>query len=429
MRGKKKTILKSIFASLFLINMIFIMGTVTAEAAPAKVTGVKQISADEDSVEVTWNTVLGSDIRYVVEYSQDKKTWVEEHSYSSNEETIDDLNSGATYFVRVKAISDSYDASTAQQGAYSDIIEVVTAPDVTTETMVQSDATSSSVKVYWNAVPGATAYDVYYCCYSISPDNVYVGTVAATSAVIGNIPADQSYIVYVYPKRTAVTTGFTAADSLEYFSVRALTTPGKPDISVCDRDPRKKIGNKKNANYNTLEVQYTYGSNASGYEVYLYNAKGKKKKTIDNANNFGTSTTFKSVKTTDTVFVQVVPYILINGVKKYGDASDKIISIGAPTPKASKSGSGVKISWTKVPNAKKYEVYMSTSAQKGYKKIKTLKSNKTSFVLTKFKGKKLQRYQTYYYYVKAVGTYGGKKNAKSDIFYYNSFWFSSIRIY
>ena len=45
------------------------------------------------------------------------------------------------------------------------------------------------------------------------------------------------------------------------------------------------------------------------------------------------------------------------------------------------------------------------------------------------KGKKLQRYKTYYYYVKAVGTYGGKKNAKSDIFYYNSFWFSSIRIY
>ena len=70
MRGKKKTIFKNIFASLFLINMIFIMGTVTAEAAPAKVTGVKQISADEDSVEVTWNTVLGSDIRYVVEYSQ-----------------------------------------------------------------------------------------------------------------------------------------------------------------------------------------------------------------------------------------------------------------------------------------------------------------------------------------------------------------------
>lgn len=429
MKGKSLSILKNIFASLFVISMVFMMGTVTAVAAPAKVTGVKQISADKDSVEITWNAVIGSNIRYVVEYSQDKITWVEKNSYSSNEETIYNLNGGTTYFVRVKAISGSYGSSTAQHGAYSDIIEVVTAPDVTTEAMVQSDATSSSVSVYWNAVPGATAYDVYYCCYSISPDDVFAGTVTDTSAVIGNIPADKSYIVYVYPKRTAVTTGFTATDSLEYFSVRALTTPGKPNIIVYDRDPRKKIGKKKNANYNTLEVQYTYGSNASGYEVYLYNAKGKKKKTIDNANQFGTSTRFKSVKTTDTVYVQVVPYTLINGVKKYGDASDKIISIGAPTPKASKSGSGVKISWSKVPNAKKYEVYMSTSSQKGYKKIKTLKSNKTNLVITKFKGKKLQRYKTYYYYVKAVGTYGGKKNAKSDIFYYNSFWFSSIRIY
>lgn len=432
MRGKKLATLKILLASLFVMSMVFVMNTVTAEAAtPAKVTGVKQIGGDEDSVKVTWNTVVGSDINYIVEYSQDKKTWGEERSYSSNEETIYNLTGGSTYFVRVKAISGYYSSSSRQDGAYSDVIEVVTAPNVTTEAIAQFDATSSSVSVCWNAVPGATSYDVYVYNHNMSSENIFVGTTSATSTSISGLLPDESYGVHVYPKRTAVSApNYTATDSSEYmYSAGILTTPGVINLKVTDRDPRKKVSGKKNADYNTLEVDYDYCTNISGYEVYLYSSNGKLKKTIDNQDRFKTYSRFKGVKTTDTVLVQVRPYIILNGAKKYGDASAKVLSVGAPTAKVSKNGSGIKISWTKVQGAKKYEVYMSTTSNKGYKKIGTVSSKKTSLVVNKFKGKNFQKYKNYYYYVKAVGNYGGKKNAKSDTFYTNYFWFSSRGIY
>lgn len=123
------------------------------------------------------------------------------------------------------------------------------------------------------------------------------------------------------------------------------TVAGKPEIQVTDRDPRKKDYGSKNANYNTLAIGYSYASNVSGYEVYLYNAKGQKIKTIDTPYSLYRNARFKGVKTKDTVSVQIVPYLTI------------------------------------------------------------------------------------YYYVKAVGNYGGKKNVKSDIFYINNFRFTTKYIY
>lgn len=422
MKETRFATLKNILGSLFVISMLFIMNTVTAEATPAKVTGLKQIDAGTASVSLQWDYIFGNDITYIVEYSQDKVNWISETSYS-NEYDLYSLNSGSTYFVRVKAISDYYSSATSY-GAYSDIIEVVTIPKITNQTITQTNATSNSATISWNAVPGATSYDVYYYSSSISSNEIFAGSTSSTSVQIKKLPADKSILVYVYPRKKATTSPYytTAANSSSYmYSYNILTTPGKPTVAVTDRDPRKKILSKKNSNYNTLELNYSYANNADGYEIYVYNSKGKKIKTVKNPKAYNHSVTVKGIKTTDTVYVQVKPYTLINGSKKYGDASSKILSVGAPTAKATKSGSGVKISWNKVTGAKKYEIYMSTS-NKNYKKIKTVSANKKDVVITKFKGKKLKKYQTYYYYVKAVGKYG-KKTAKSDIFYTNSFWF------
>ncbi|MBQ5676352.1 MAG: fibronectin type III domain-containing protein [Lachnospiraceae bacterium] len=331
---------------------------------------------------------------------------------------IDNLSGGKSYFVRVKAVKDG------EEGTPSDPVEIVTTPGVANQQMVQTDATSSSVTVRWDAVPGATEYDIYVSNLNVAIDNYKVGTTTATSATIKNLPADTVSKIFVYPTRTAATTKFRTdlGDNVTLGGVK--TAPGKIGLIVENRDPRKKVNRSKNPDYNTVEVGYGYARNASGYEVYLFNAKGQKIKTIDNPVVTNTFSQFKGVKTTDTVSVQVVPYVLINGVKKYGVPGDKVLSVGAPTAKVKKSGSGVKISWSKVKNAKKYEVYMSTDG-KNFKKVKTVKGNKKSVVLKKFKGKKFKKGPTYHYYVKAVGNYGGKKNAKSDIFYSNSFWFTT----
>lgn len=410
MRGKKLATLKTILASLFVMSMVFIMGTATAEAAPAKVTGLKQMDASTTSVQIQWTPTGTSG--YVVEYSQDKVTW-ETESISKNSDTIYGLNAGSTYFVRVKAVSNG------QYGAYSDIVEVVTAPDVTTQNVVQVDATSSTVTLSWDPVPGATSYDVYYGSYE-SPS--LGGSTTQTAYTITGIPADSYFSVFVLPKRTAVTAPNYTAVYDDIYTYGVITTGGPLYIDVTDRDPRKKVGSKKNSDYNTLEIAHGIALFADGYEVTVYKSNGKSiKKVVDAPNSI--FATVKNIKTTETVWVQVRSYTYINGVKKYGDYSDKLLSVGSPTAKATQKGNGVKISWSKVPGAKKYEVYMSKSSKSGYKKVKTVKSGTRSVVLNSFKGKKFVKWQNYYYYVKAVGTYGKKKNAKSDIPYYKYFYF------
>jgi lysophospholipase L1-like esterase len=68
------------------------------------------------------------------------------------------------------------------------------------------------------------------------------------------------------------------------------------------------------------------------------------------------------------------------------------------------SDASIKIIWIPVKNAKKYEVYRSTSAKGKYKKIATTKK-------TKYTDKKGKQLTTYYYKIRAVG-----KNAKKTIY-------------
>lgn len=79
-----------------------------------------------------------------------------------------------------------------------------------------------------------------------------------------------------------------------------------------------------------------------------------------------------------------------------------------------KSGKqSIKITWTKISGTTKYQVYMSTKKNSGYKRIKTVSSK--SFSYTKGKLKKGKRY---YFKVRSYKKVGGKN-------YYSSF--SSVK--
>lgn len=68
------------------------------------------------------------------------------------------------------------------------------------------------------------------------------------------------------------------------------------------------------------------------------------------------------------------------------------------------NGKSIKVTWSKVPGAYRYEVYRSTSKYSGYKKIKT--TSKTSFT-----DKTVKREKKYYYKVKVIAknsTYNSK---------------------
>ena len=96
-------------------------------------------------------------------------------------------------------------------------------------------------------------------------------------------------------------------------------------------------------------------------------------------------------------------YSLVNGVKYFGPWYSKVV---VPQPKMKKlklvDGRKIKVSWKKVSGATKYIIYGSTKEKSGYKKIATVKKKKTSVLVSKVRGKKLKKYQNYYFKVQAV---------------------------
>ncbi len=68
----------------------------------------------------------------------------------------------------------------------------------------------------------------------------------------------------------------------------------------------------------------------------------------------------------------------------------------------------IKVTWNKIKGATKYEIYMSTADRTGFKKVKTVKKNKNTFTITKFRKKKLKKGRTYYVRVRAVAKVGNR---------------------
>lgn len=111
-------------------------------------------------------------------------------------------------------------------------------------------------------------------------------------------------------------------------------------------------------------------------------------------------------------YYRVYAFKTINGKKYYSGYSavrTKTTGYLVNTPQSLKASSqttsSVKISWKVTSNANGYIVYRSTNKNSGYKAIKTINSQYTTY----FVNKKLSKGKTYYYKVYAYRTYKGSK--------------------
>ncbi len=162
------------------------------------------------------------------------------------------------------------------------------------------------------------------------------------------------------------------------------------------------------AAYNKVKISWNKAADASGYEVYQYNAKTKKYVKV--ATVKGTSYT-KSGLTTGTVYsYKVRAYKTIDKKNIYGSYSKTVSakpSLGkvAGVKTVNISGKAVKVTWKKVSGANGYKLYRSTKKNGSYKLVKTVKGSKA----VKYTNKKLKKGKTYFYKVRAYKTVGKKK--------------------
>lgn len=391
--------MKKKISLLFLVTMFTLLfATAVSAATPSKVTGLKQTSASGTSIKVEWDALLDSGVYYEVSMSTDGINYtVVEDRQSSNYYYENYLNAGKSYYVRVRALYYNYSTGSTY-GAYSDVLEVVTAP-IEIENVVQTNATTNSLTISWDKVDGATSYIVYR---KQNGNNYAIGSTTGTSYTVTgfNNKIEMTSDIYVYPVRSSGS--YDAAPSYSKgiydFNLKLVPTKVQNIHFTYYWASLKEV---------VMEFDKTVYSDGYVYEVYNY-----KNKKISSGTASSYSTYLKNITMTSFYKVRVRSYITLNNETIYGEWSDYKMFGQQPKVTIKKSGKGVKLSWKKVKGAKSYTVYVSAKEKSGFKKIKTLKKN--TLKVTKFKNKKIKKNKKYYVYVVA-NTKFGKKTVKTPV--------------
>ncbi|MCI8280235.1 MAG: hypothetical protein HFI76_00710 [Lachnospiraceae bacterium] len=378
------------------------LGVQVKASSPSQITGLKQTNSSTNSVSLEWNALLENNAYYQVDISQDGKRWVtkKEKEYA-NRTTIYSLNTGSSYYVRVRGFIQDKDEKF--YGPYSATTECVTSPKGDTEYVRKIGSTTTSMKLNWKAVPGANAYIIKYRKASGSSNTEKSVRSTNTTVTLKKLSASATYHVTVYGvRKTKNGKYYTEASYSSSKSVYGLgVTPGKVTGVECDYffQTLKQIS-----------VKYKKLPSAEGYKVEVWTANKKKDTKIAtvSGSSLGADIAKSVFGKHNMIKIRVCAYTEnYNGKKVYGKWSAwKYVCPQPDVTNIKKSGSGLTLTWDKISGANRYEVYASTKKNSGYKKVKT--TTGTRFTLTSFNKKPLKKGKTYYFYVVAYKKVGSK---------------------
>lgn len=399
---------KALAAFVFLLAVVVFV-PVKADAAAVKPEGLKQTDANRSGVAFSWNAVEGAD-GYIIEGSTDGTTYTTfQKATTVPSYVVTGLKPGESLYVRVTAAV-ALDEEGAEW-AYSDTsepLETVTSPDAAAININCSERTETSLTFTWTPAKGATSYVIY----DMSNKQVLATLPASvTTYKREGLVSGSSYGIAVEPVRTSAT-GFSASTNVSQL-YNVYTNKGAPRKPSTD-EFYVKLPNISSTSASFLAVDTT--RQAEGYEVDVYKVKGGAKvKTLSASNALSTNSMTFSKNTPYKYRVRY--YVTNNGVKTYGEWSDYRYFYNHSTPGKTKlngrKNKKIIQKWSKVAGATGYTVYISTSKDGKYKKVKTLGKNAKSITITKIGKKKLSRRTTYY--IKIVPTIkDGAKKISND---------------
>ncbi|MCI5822137.1 MAG: fibronectin type III domain-containing protein, partial [Lachnospiraceae bacterium] len=364
------------------------LGKMDAKAA-AQVTGLKQTYSGTNYAEVEWNYVPHEDYSIISYHKQGESGWKSIRNDYTGDAYIGDLIAGSSYIIKVN-VYDENDNQVAGSGEF----ECVTAPGKCTSFGVkQVDAGVNSVKLSWNACPGANYYVTEYW-FDGNEKQVPSNT---TSVVIKGLKKNTDFYGWVRACRKSAS-GY-VAEGEPYQEISAVVKPSDVDLETVSVLKYKK--------YDELSMLLTSSGSPDGAQIEIRTVKGNKKITTINAKS--ASIDYKSKKK---LFRKNELYklryrcynVASDGKKYYGSWSsyksfshyDVIKSV------KSKGSKGIQVKWNKIAGASGYKIYASNkSDDKGYKLVATVKKGSTtSTYFKKYNKKALKKGKTYYIYVK-----------------------------
>ena len=319
--------------------------TTQAKLATPVITTTK----DTNSITVNWSTIANA-TGYVVEY---KLSTTSESAYQAlnvnaptTSKTIESLTSGATYNIRVKAVS----TNTAYVDSnYSTVATVVVSTQLDTPNPTYSSDTSS-ITATWSAIQHAASYKVFY---KKSTDSTYSSDTVTASAnptwTKSGLTSGTVYSVYVQ----AIGSGdYADSDNSTATNVTVKTKISAPtNLAISDRTT------------NSLTLTWGNVPNNAGYQVYYKKGNGSYGTPVTKAANAtshqltglgeGESYTFYVVAIGSGNYVDSDNSATVTGTTK--------ITLAAPTGLAADNvlSTTADINWNKTANATGYKITVS----------------------------------------------------------------------
>ena len=265
--------------------------------------GVKAVSSSSTSVTVSWNAVTGASGYEVYRATSSNGTYSKLGEVTTTSRKCPGLSTGKTYYFKVRAFIELNGKKTF--GKYSSIVNAV--PNLSKPAGVKiSSRATTSVTVAWNAVSGATGYEVYR---ATSANGTYskLGEVTTTSR---KCPGLTSGKMYYFKVRAFVTVNGTKHYSPYSAVVDAVTLPGTPTVKIAS------------STSTSVTLSWNKVSGATGYETYRStSANGTFSKMGDVTT---TSRKCPGLTTGKTYYFKVRAFVEINGVRYYGNYSSVV---------------------------------------------------------------------------------------------------------
>ena len=154
-------------------------------------TGVSATAQSASSISVSWNPLSGA-TSYKVYYATGSSsgTKILAGTVTTTSYTHTGLQAGTTYYYFVVAVSGS------DESDYSGYSSAVVLPATPTGVNATTQSTSS-IRVSWNPVSGATSYKVYYTTGSSSGSKIQAGTVTTTSYTHNGLQGSTTYYYFI----------------------------------------------------------------------------------------------------------------------------------------------------------------------------------------------------------------------------------------
>lgn len=269
---------------------------------------------------------------------------------------------------------------------------MITAPEIHAPTDITLSLYGhNDISVSWGSVSGVTGYNVYYM-KSGDVEYTLKGSTTSTSYKIPNLEDNAKYTVKITSYQQIGDKKFESSQYVigSLYTARNLSAP-KSALAVL-------------YGYDDVKVSWSKVSYAKGYYVYCKKSSSKSYTYLGRT----ISTSYKKSNLSDGVKYdfKIVPYTVVNS-ENFADDSYKTASVYTlkkiSTPKISKSGKKVKVSWNNIAGESGYEI----SATTGKSKTKVVATYKTTKGKSKTVSVKKGKY--YYYKVRAYVTVNGKK--------------------